>query len=438
MIGSPLVGLLGVVALLVVLTAGVPIGVALGLVGMAGLTLLLGLEPALIKSSVILFDTLSRYELGVLPLFLLMAHLCFTANASRDFFDAAARMMGHRRGGLALASIGGCAGFGTISGSSLATAATIGLVALPEMRKHGYSDELATGAVAAGGTLGQLVPPSGALIVFGIIAEQSIGRLFTAAIAPAITQVLLYCLVIVILCRLKPEIAPATERATWPQRRAALKHAVIAIGFARCHTSWALPWDGSRHRKPVTGRRAGRRALLCAWRRRLNWSSFAHAIRQTLCTSGMIYVVIVGALDFFGVHQPHRNRLNKISPLLTAFSGSRIDSLLIMAVLLLLLGSVLDGLALMLLTTPILLPIIQQMGLSPIWFGIFLVRAMEIGFVHPPIGMNLFVIQGIAKDVSIGRIFRGVVPFLIADFVHLLLLIFVPALVLALPKALGQ
>jgi C4-dicarboxylate transporter, DctM subunit len=435
MIGSPLVGLLGVAALLVVLTAGVPIGVALGLVGMAGLTLLLGLEPALIKSSVILFDTLSRYELGVLPLFLLMAHLCFAANASRDFFDAAARMIGHRRGGLALASIGGCAGFGTISGSSLATAATIGLVALPEMRKHGYSDELATGAVAAGGTLGQLVPPSGALIVFGIIAEQSIGRLFTAAIVPAITQVLLYCLVIVILCRLKPEIAPATVRATWPQRRAALKR-IVDIGFlvSLVIGGIALGWFTPPEAGSVGALGA---LLLCAWRRRLNWSSFAHAIRQTLCTSGMIYVVIVGAL-IFSVFISLTGIAEQISSLLTAFSGSRIDSLLIMAVLLLLLGSVLDGLALMLLTTPILLPIIQQMGLSPIWFGIFLVRAMEIGFVHPPIGMNLFVIQGIAKDVSIGRIFRGVVPFLIADFVHLLLLIFVPALVLALPKALGQ
>ena len=435
MIGSPLVGLLGVVALLVVLTAGVPIGVALGLVGMVGLTLLLGLEPALIKSSVILFDTLSRYELGVLPLFLLMAHLCFAANASRDFFDAAARMIGHRRGGLALASIGGCAGFGTISGSSLATAATIGLVALPEMRKHGYSDELATGAVAAGGTLGQLVPPSGALIVFGIIAEQSIGRLFTAAIVPAITQVLLYCLVIVILCRLKPEIAPATMRATWPQRRAALKR-IVDIGFlvSLVIGGIALGWFTPPEAGSVGALGA---LLLCAWRRCLNWSSFAHAIRQTLRTSGMIYVVIVGAL-IFSVFISLTGIAEQISSLLTAFGGSRIDSLLIMAVLLLLLGSVLDGLALMLLTTPILLPIVQQMGLSPIWFGIFLVRAMEIGFVHPPIGMNLFVIQGIAKDVSIGRIFRGVVPFLIADFVHLLLLIFVPALVLALPKALGQ
>ena len=433
--GSPLAGLLGVLALLAVLTAGVPIGVALGLVGMAGLTLLLGLEPALIKSSVILFDTLTRYELGVLPLFLLMAHLCFAANASRDFFDAAARMIGHRRGGLALASIGGCAGFGTISGSSLATAATIGLVALPEMRRRGYSDELATGAVAAGGTLGQMVPPSGALIVFGIIAEQSIGKLFTAAIVPAITQILLYCSVIVILCRLKPGIAPATQRASWADRRAALLRIVdIGVLVLLVIGGIALGWFTPPEAASVGAVGA---LLLCAWRKRLSWSSLGQAIRRTLRTSGMIYVVIIGAL-IFSVFISLTGIAEHVSLLLASLSGSRIVSLLVMAVLLLLLGSVLDGLALMLLTTPILLPIIQQMGLSPIWFGIFLVRAMEIGFVHPPIGMNLFVIHGIAKDVTIGRIFRGVLPFLAADFVHLLLLIFIPALVLALPKALGQ
>lgn len=435
MIGSPLIGFLGVLVLLIVLTAGVPIGVALGLVGMAGMALLLGVEPALIKSSVILFDTLSRYELGVLPLFLFMAHVCFVANASRDFFDAAARMIGHRRGGLALASIGGCAGFGTISGSSLATAATIGLVALPEMRKRGYSDELATGAVAAGGTLGQMVPPSGALIVFGIIAEQSIGRLFTAAIVPAITQVLLYCLVIIILCYFKPGIAPPTERATWPERRQALLR-IVDIGFLVLVVigGIALGW----FTPPEAGSVGALGALvLCAWRRRLNRGSLGNAIRQTLRTSGMIYVVIIGAL-IFSVFISLTGIAEQVSVLLASVSGNRIVSLLLMAALLLLLGSVLDGLALMLLTTPILLPIIQQMGLSPIWFGIFLVRAMEIGFIHPPIGMNLFVIHGIAKDVSIGRIFRGVVPFLISDFVHLLLLIFVPGLVLALPKALGQ
>ena len=435
MSASPLVGFLGVLVLLLVLTAGVPIGVALGLVGMAGMALILGFEPALIKSGVILFDTLSRYELGVLPLFLLMAHLCFAANASRDFFDAAARMIGHRRGGLALASIGGCAGFGTISGSSLATAATIGLVALPEMRKRGYSDELATGAVAAGGTLGQMVPPSGALIVFGIIAEQSIGKLFTAAIVPAITQVLLYCTVIVLLCHFKPELAPATARATWAERRVALLRVVdIGVLILLVIGGIALGWFTPPEAGSVGAVGA---LLLCAWRRRLSWTALGQACRETLRTSGMIYVVIVGAL-IFSVFISLTGIAEQLSMLLASLTGNRIVSLLVMAAVLLLLGSVLDGLALMLLTTPILLPIIQQMGLSAIWFGIFLVRAMEIGFIHPPIGMNLFVIHGIAKDVSIGRIFKGVLPFLAADFVHLLLLIFIPALVLALPKALGQ
>jgi C4-dicarboxylate transporter, DctM subunit len=435
MSGSPLLGLAGVLVLLVVLTAGVPIGVALGLVGIGGLTLMLGLEPALIKSSVILFDTLSRYELGVLPLFLLMAHICFAADASRDFFDAAARMIGHRRGGLALASIGGCAGFGTISGSSLATAATIGLVALPEMRKRGYSDELATGAVAAGGTLGQMVPPSGALIVFGIIAEQSIGKLFTAAIVPAITQVLLYCAVIVILCSINPKIAPATERATWPEKKAALRRIVdigmlIALVIGGIALGWFTPPEAGS--VGVVGA-----LLLCARRKRLTWPALGHAIGETLKTSGMIYAVIIGAL-IFSVFISLTGIADQVSQLLASLSDSRIISLLVIAAILLLLGSVLDGLALMLLTTPILLPIIQHLNLSPIWFGIFLVRAMEIGFVHPPIGMNLYVIHGIASDVPIGRIFKGVLPFLGADFVHLLLIIFIPGLVLALPKVLGQ
>ena len=203
-----MIGLVGVIALLTLLAIGVPIGVAMGFVGLTGMCVLLGMEPALIKSGVVLFESVTRYELGVLPLFLLMAHLCFAAGASRDFFAAAASVVGHRRGGLALATIAGCAGFGAVSGSSLATAATMGLIGLPEMRKRGYSTALASGSVAAGGTLGSLTPPSGALIVFGIIAEQSIGKLFTAAIIPALTQTLFYMLAIILVCRIRPSIAP--------------------------------------------------------------------------------------------------------------------------------------------------------------------------------------------------------------------------------------
>ena len=280
-----------------------------------------------------------------------------------------------------------------------------------------------------------MVPPSGALIVFGIIAEQSIGKLFTAAIVPAITQMLLYCAVIIIVCHFKPALAPATARASWAQRRAALMRVtdiglLILVVIGGIAAGWFTPPEAAS-----VG--AVGALLLCAWRKRLSWAALGTASRETLRTSGMIYVVIIGAL-IFSVFISLTGIAGQVAGLLAAVSDNRIVSLLVMAGILLLLGSILDGLALMLLTTPILLPIIQQMGLSPIWFGIFLVRAMEIGFVHPPIGMNLFVIHGIAKDVSISTIFRGVLPFLGADLVHLLLLILVPAMVLALPRALGQ
>lgn len=435
MTASPLSGLLGVAALLALLLAGVPIGVALGLVGLVGLAVVLGPEPALIKGGVVLFDTLSRYELGVLPLFLLMAHVAFQANASRDFFDATARLVGHRRGGLALASVGGCAGFGAISGSSLATAATIGLVALPEMRRRGYSDGLATGSVAAGGTLGSMVPPSGALIVFGIIAEQSIGKLFTAAIVPAVTQMLFYFAAIVLVCRIRPGLAPASERASWKERRAALLRitdisVLVVVVIGGIALGWFTP--------PEAASIGALGAFgLCAWRGRLNRQAGRDAFSETLRTTGMIYLVVVGAL-IFSVFISVTGLAAQVSVLIDALGGGALPAVLAMALFLLLLGSVLDGLALMLLTTPILLPIIVELGLSPIWFGIFLVRAMEIGFVHPPIGMNLYVIQGIAPDVPLSRIFKGVLPFLAADFAHLLLLILVPGVVLFLPEILGH
>jgi C4-dicarboxylate transporter, DctM subunit len=428
-------GSLGVVALLILLTLGVPIGISMGVVGMAGLMLLLGPEPAIIKSGIVLFETITRYELGVLPLFLFMAHLCFAAGASRDFFEAAARMVGHRRGGLAIASVAGCAGFGAISGSSLATAATIGLIGLPEMRKRGYSDALATGSIAAGGTLGSIIPPSGALIVFGILAEQSIGKLFTAAIIPALSQALFYIVTIVLLCRWRPSIGPATTRAPWSERRAALFRildlgALILIVLGGIAFGWFTPTEAAS--VGATGA-----LLLCAWRRKLNRNSMREALAQTLRTTGMIYVVIVGAL-IFAVFMSFTGLAEQVADLMEGLPGGTLMAIVLMTVLLLLLGSVLDGLALMLLTTPILLPIVTDLGLSPIWFGIYLVRTMEIGFVHPPIGINLYVIQGIAKDVPLIRIFKGVVPFLAADLIHLSLLIALPAMALALPGWLHQ
>jgi tripartite ATP-independent transporter DctM subunit len=468
MMGTPAIGLIGVLVLLALLLFGLRIGAALGLVGLVGLMVVLGVEPALIKAGVVVIDVLTKYELGTLPLFLLMAQLFFAANASRDLFDAAAKFLGHHRGGLAYAAIGGCAGFGAINGSSLATAATVGIdcsamipntisapeggiiwpsvppaataatvgmVALPEMRKRGYADTLATGSVAAGGTLGQMIPPSGALIVFGIIAEQSIGTLFTAAIIPGITQMLLYMAVIWIVVRLRPELGPTSERASWAERGRALARIwdmllLIALVIGGIAVGWVSPSEAAAI--GATGAFA-----IAAIRKRLSRAMLKQAFASTLETSGLILLVIIGAL-IFSVFVSVTGLPDALGAAVRALNLGSLGTLLLIAVFLLLLGSVLDGLALMLLTTPILLPIVGAAGMTPIWFGIFLTRAMEIGFVHPPLGMNLYVIQGVAKDVPINRIFRGVLPFLASDFLHLLLLILFPALTLWLPGWIGK
>ncbi|MCH5377207.1 MAG: TRAP transporter large permease [Planctomycetes bacterium] len=434
MFDTPANGLIGLAVLFALILGGVRIGVALGLVGMGGLAVVLGPEAAVIKAGVIAIDTLTRYELGTLPLFLLMAQVLLAANASGDMFAAASRFVGHRPGGLAYAAIAGCAGFGAINGSSLATAATVGSVALPEMRRRGYSDSLATGTVAAGGTLGQMIPPSGALIVFGIIAETSIGELFTAAIIPGITQALLYFVVIWLLMRWQPDLAPESERTPWPERWQSLTRiwdivVLILLVIGGIAFGWISP--------PEAAAVGAAGSFLIAMRRGgLSHSQLFGALEGALKTSGMIVLMLIGAL-IFSVFVAVTGLTTAASEAVTAMHLGPVGTLVAIAFLLLALGSVLDGLALMLLTTPILLPIVRDTGMTPVWFGIFITRAMEMGLVHPPLGMNLYVIQSVAKDVSIGRIFRGVAPFLASDFFHLLLLILVPGLALWLPGVLS-
>ncbi|WP_260598997.1 TRAP transporter large permease [Sphingomonas endolithica] len=429
-----LIGFIGIAALLILLTLGVPIGIGLGAVGLAGIAILISPEAAVIKGGVVAFEVVTKYELGVLPLFLLMAHLCFAAGASRDFFDVAARFVGHRRGGLALASIAGCAGFGAISGSSLATVATVGSAALPEMRRAGYQPGFAAGALAAGGTLGALIPPSGALIVFGIIAEQSIGKLFAAAIIPGLTQALFYMAAITILCHFRPALGPRSVRVGWAERLRSLgKIADIAVLITFVIGGLMIGWF-----TPTEAASVGVVAAfgLCALRGAFNRRLIGEAVTSTLRTTGMIYVIIIGAI-LFATFVSVTGIADLMATTVRDMHASPVLAICAMALLLLILGSFLDGLALMLLATPIFLPIALELHYSPIWFGIFLVRTMEIGFVHPPLGLNVYVIQGIGKDIPLGAIFRGIVPFLIADFLHLALIIAVPALTLWLPSIAG-
>ena len=429
------IGVIAFAILLLILLGGIPIGAALALVGMVGLAIIISPEAALIKSGVVAFDTVSRYELGVLPLFMLMAQICFAAGASGDFFDMAAKFVGHRRGGLAMASIGGSAGFGAISGSSLATVATVSAVALPEMRRQGYQPGFAAAALAAGGTLGSLTPPSGALIVYGIIAEQSIGKLFGAAVIPVISQAIFYVAVIALLCRWRPELGPAGPRASWAERgRAILRVADLSLLILFVVGGLILGWFTPTEAASVGCVGA---LLILALRRRFSRAALARALTETLKTTGMIYTIVIGAIlfsTFVGVTGITADMVGMVH----ATGASPILAVIVMALILLALGSFLDGLALMLLMTPIFLPVILGLGLSPIWFGIFLVRTMEIGFVHPPLGFNVYVIQAGARDIPLGAIFRGVVPFLLSDFLHLALIIAFPAIVLWLPMMQGH
>lgn len=429
-----LIGLIGILALLGLLTLGVPIGVSLALTGVVGLMVMLSPEAALVKAGVVVFEVANKYELGVLPLFLLMAHLCFAAGASRDFFDVAARFVGHRRGGLGLASIAGCAGFGAISGSSLATVATVGSAALPEMRRAGYNPGFAAGALAAGGTLGALIPPSGALIVFGIIAEVSIGRLFTAAIVPGFSQALFYMIAIAVLCWFKPELGPRSVRVGWGERMRGLLGildilVLVVFVIGGLMIGWFTPTEAASVGVIVA-------FILMGIRGAFNREAIADSFAKTLSTTGMIYLIIFGAI-LFATFISVTGIADLMSTTVREMDASPIVVVIVIALMLLVLGSFLDGLALMLLTTPIFLPIVLELGYSPIWFGIFLVRTMEIGFVHPPLGLNVYVIQAIGKDIPLGQIFRGIVPFLIADFFHLAMIIAFPVVTLWLPSVMG-
>lgn len=428
------VGVAGILALFALLLAGVPIAAALGLVGIGGLALLVGPEPALIKAGIVAFDVASKYQLGVLPLFLLMAHFCFTAGASRDFFAAAASFIGHRRGGLALASIGGCAAFGAVSGSSLATASTMGLIALPEMRRAGYAPTLATGALAAGGSIGTLTPPSAVLIVFGILSEQSIGRLFTAAIVPAITQALLYMAVVALLCRMNPALAPATPRVPWRDRLRALLRiadigALVLIVIGGIASGIFSPSEAASI--GVLG------SMLLCWKRgKLSLATVKESVRGALRTAGMIYLIIMMAI-LLSVFVSVSGFAQHVVAVVDLLHGNALLTTLLVVLLLIVLGTFLDGMAMLTLVVPIFLPVFGKLGLDPIWFGILVVRTMEMGLVTPPVGMNVYVIHSYAKDLPLTTVFRGVVPFYVADLIHIGLLIALPQLALFLPRLLG-
>jgi tripartite ATP-independent transporter DctM subunit len=411
----------------------VPIATALGLVGFGGYVVLSGVTPALSMVATISKDSTLVYSLIVLPLFVLMGNLVAGAGISGDLFRAAQAFIGRRRGGLAMATVVACGGFGAICGSSVATAATMGRVAIPAMRQLGYADSLSAAAVAAGGTLGILIPPSIIMVIYGIATQTHIGMLFAAGIVPGLIAIVGYVLAVQWSVWRKPSIAPLAEpmakqdtmallRSLWP---VALIFAVVMGGI----------YGGLFTSIEASGIGASAAMLFALSHHSLGAKGVFDILVDTAKTSAMMFAIVLGAALFgefvnqTGVHQA----------LLGVVKGSGFPPfgiVLLIIVLYLLLGSVLESLSMILLTVPIFFPIIQSLGYDPVWFGILIVVVVEIGLIHPPIGVNLFVIRSVMPDIPMMTVVKGVIPFIVADLLRILLIAAVPAISLWLPRLL--
>ena len=424
-------GLIGLAVLFTFLAFGMPIGFAMGLVGVVGFASLLTVKAVLIKVGVITFDLATNYAIGTVPLFLFMAHILFASGIGKDLYDFAARCLGHRRGGLAMATVGASAGFAAVNASSLATTATMGLVALPEMREHGYSLPLASGSVAAGGTIGSLIPPSGMFIIYGILTETSIGDMFAAGIIPGILLALMYMTVIWIQCRVNPKAGPAGPRASWTDRWQGFKgcgDVIVLFLFVMGGIVGGLFTPTEAGAMGAFGA-----LIIAAVRKRLTWARLVDAVYETFKTTGMIFGILFGALVFNAFIT-----VTTIPMQLTGWvAGADLAPLAILLVILAVyffLGMILDASAMMTLTVPLFFPLVTGLGYDAVLFGVLVVRMTEIALITPPVGMNVYVLSGVARDIPLSSIFRGTAPFVLADMIHVTLLIALPILVLWLPS----
>jgi tripartite ATP-independent transporter DctM subunit len=411
-----LAGVLGIAAVLALVALHVPIGIAMGLVGVAGFAALQGWKPAAALLSNEFAGSLSSPDLAVIPLFLLMGSLANAAGLSTDVYRLAQAFLGHRSGGLAMATIGGCAGFGSVCGSSIATAATFGRVSLPEMLGRGYSPGFAAGCIAAGGTLGILIPPSVIMVIYAVLTEQLILDLFTAAVLPSVLAIALYLAAVAVHVRLHPGSAPAGERMGWRERGVEVRRNWRILALAGVVL-------GGMYGGAFTVTEAAAVGVVLAFafavaRRGLGPRAFVGVLAEASATTAMIYVMILGAFVF-----SYFLALTKLpASIVGAIAASGIPGPVVIALILALyivLGAVFDEVAAMVLTLPVVLPIVTQLGYDPIWWGIVNVVVIEIGMICPPIGINVFVLHAMAKEVPLAAIYRGILPFLAADVLRL-------------------
>jgi len=428
---SMTIGILGFLLLILLLFMRMPIAVAMGGIGVVGMSYLLGWDAGLNLLKTAPYASVAKYGFSVVPLFILMGNFCYHAGVSKDLYHTINKWLGQFRGGVAMATVGACGFFAAVSGSSLATAATMGTVALPEMKKFKYHPALATGTIAAGGTLGILIPPSTVLIIYAILTEQPIASLFVGGIIPGILEAVFYVLTIHILCRFKPDWGPPGVRTSFKEKIVSLKDfwvifILFLIVMGGIYTGVFSPTEAAGVGAFV--------ALVIAFaRRKLGKKGLAGALMDTMKTTAMIHVILIGAM-LLGYFMSVTRLPFELAEFVGAIDVNRFVVFAAIIAVYVLLGCMMIPMAMIILTIPIVFPLVTSLGFDPIWFGIITVRIFEIAQVTPPVGMNIFIISGVAKDIPMETIYRGVVPFFIADVLHLVLLIVFPQLVLFLPN----
>ena len=433
--GNLEIGITGFLMLFALLAIRMPVGTAMLVVGVSGIWMIhpRGDQAAIATLGGEIFSISSVYSLTILPLFILMGNLAGVSGMSRDLYDAAHAWFGHFRGGLASSTIVGCAGFSALSGSSLASAVTMGRVALPEMQRYGYDDALATGSIAAGGTLGILIPPSAGFVIYAILTEESIGRLFMAGVLPGIMLSALFVLAIWIRVKLKPEVAPSSAAAL------PLVHRIAAIGRA----SWIIGiivvtiggiYGGAFDAVEAAAIGAFLSFLVCIIRRRASWAEMKEAIAHTLRSTATTFYILMGAFVF----TPFVALSGIPTTLADWLSGLNADPYFILILCLgffILLGTFLEGFAILILALPLVQPIMEGYGFDMIWFGVMMVVVLEMGLISPPVGINVFVVKGIAPDVPMNTIFRGIWPFWFAMMLGIVFLLIFPDIAMFLPNS---
>ncbi len=421
---------IGFAAVFLLAALRIPLAVSMVVVGLGGLAILRGWQPALASTSQVIFETGFAYVLSVIPLFVLMGNFVARAGMARELFNAANAFVGHRPGGLAMASIIASGGFGSICGSSIATAATMTRVAFPEMKAHGYKETLATGAIASGGTLGILIPPSTILVIYGIITETDIGKLFIAGILPGLVAIACLCLAVMFVTWRDPAAGPPAERFSWRQRLAAIRGIWgVALLFALVIGGI---YGGVFTATEGAGVGAAGAFFFALARRTLTPRLLLEVLIESSRTTAMLFTILIAAMVF-------TNFINFTSmpadlrDFVLQFSPEPIMVVVVMMAIYLALGMVMEELAIVLLTIPVFFPVITGLGFDPIWFGILIVTIVEIGMISPPVGLNLFVINSLLPQVRLTTIYRGVWPFVMADVVRLGILIAFPIISLWLP-----